>query len=1554
MPMKATTNLDSPRPDSNSTRRNTNNESSTNKPFVDAETQNIFQLYKVVLRKTSPDTWHSGLFPHNTSQADNDEADNHIEIFYNQPTEKHVNIDILGGKTFDGSRLAISESDAWSNMVDETDQIASSLADTMGSIVDKIENDLRMEQNKLGHYLSVSERRPSSMSERNFTQSSGMFSDINNKSEEESSLKSFEMNELINDISDDSMNNESTDSLPNIKVVCDSGYMTSQNHQLNNANNTTFNSSQNELCNEGGITNADTASSSHSDSDQNDNEDVDMSPSKIFTESQFVNEEDDNTAKQNGFEDLTKVTSIIDSYATDSDNSCASLGEQFNSSHVSDVVSHLLKELVSEVSCNQEKIDTDKNNASISTTHNRKQEQNISVSGNHSKENKVTDDKDSITTSDQIHEHRRLKLRRRRSRLLSATETTAVDSLSCENVNEIRSRLLASHSPVKKRSKRMTATTATASNSIISDVSKANSELNTYYEDEEDEDEFFLAINSDKLETGSCPNFFFYPDLMNGMASSSDKDTNYMSSCHSLKQNHRAKSLGQLHDAINKSYENITHTTYVHLVESMITGAISDAADQEYVQYIRRHIQGLFENYAPLTMKSRSNEEFMFQSQSRDEINDMIQNTMPKSLSLDLQLLEESKQHEENNQDAMDFSKFGLGIDTSVNNNNDSDADLNTVKLSTPTSYLEVKVPSNNSHSSSDSSHSPQLNESQNSECIVDEFDNHYKDMLMADEEENTAGNVTVVENTNFQPQRHRSSSFNSDNERIKFPLEAPPPAEEDELFERPVARLDFIEPELLESINQSANPAFNDTRKSLEGSTSSSEESREGSDNEVRQGRGLDNENESNDDEDGNGGRQSSPQPDNSAANISTDGSVDDLIIECKVDYYLKDSEDSSSMSDSSSSSDSENEAAKSKPVVLKAVEAASSAAANVIVVPAAEDKILSSTSADTAIAEQLTTDNVQSDEDCENNENGELLDFEFMDEDEMNQELDDNWISEDDILYGQIMNMKKQAAEQQQQQQQRNSGGFYHQPRILHRIEEEKSEKSSSEGNSDSSSKSSCKAAADVVADNTQAVAEQTVQNKLVGFVEDISEFSKLKVKFKYTKDDSRDSEIKQPVYDELVAVESLSSEEDLTNAEQNITNSQNTKPEIDIELEYESCNSSASSKKKPNEVFNTVNVQYATVETEEELNKNSLNSKSELVLSDAAAAKQRAVSGDLATENDAYSDFEEVDFSEEDREVTGIEQNVCADDIVYRVDPEEPLESEHVLNGVVDEVSLDQLAADLVHRTIQASADEQRLDKVATSLVNTALQTTADEERLDKMSFDVVEVALEKAQTNEMVLKSVQAVIQHALDTINDPAELVVDYVVEQAVDQEVGSSSDLLLCDSSNEAFEIQYEFIGQDELQRSMMRKAESELDISNLELKICQANENDESVDESPLAQILFDIEKEIIEKRTKADDAAFEANRCFVNNEKDELLVEVERPVEADEFEEDYEKDEVEEVEVDNVELSSAKLPESVSWPLLKGNTEYDLNGSEPADVTDGADAHENTGKIFFALGFF
>lgn len=122
-----------------------------------------------------------------------------------------------------------------------------------------------------------------------------------------------------------------------------------------------------------------------------------------------------------------------------------------------------------------------------------------------------------------------------------------------------------------------------------------------------------------------------------------------------------------------KSYENITQTNYIQMVNSMINGAISEVADPEYVEYVRRHLQGLFENFAPVLMKSKSHEEMAMASPSRDLIADLINQSIPKSVSLDFRLLEENGRRCDDD-DAMDFSKFGLGIDddqptTTVNNN---------------------------------------------------------------------------------------------------------------------------------------------------------------------------------------------------------------------------------------------------------------------------------------------------------------------------------------------------------------------------------------------------------------------------------------------------------------------------------------------------------------------------------------------------------------------------------------------------------------------------------------------------------------------------------------------------------------------------------------------------------------------------------------------------------------------------------------------------------------------------------------------------------------------
>ncbi|RNA18609.1 hypothetical protein BpHYR1_013298, partial [Brachionus plicatilis] len=150
---------------------------------------------------------------------------------------------------------------------------------------------------------------------------------------------------------------------------------------------------------------------------------------------------------------------------------------------------------------------------------------------------------------------------------------------------------------------------------------------------DDEPDEFFVAISSQSLRTGSCPEFYWHRS-----AKCSPK---------------RARSQTDL--VALKSYENITQSNYVQMINSMIHGAVSDMADPDYADYLKRHVQGLFDNLAPVLMKSKSNEEIAMASPSRLKISPS--QTMPKSLSFDFELLADHAAD-----DAMDFSKFGLGI----------------------------------------------------------------------------------------------------------------------------------------------------------------------------------------------------------------------------------------------------------------------------------------------------------------------------------------------------------------------------------------------------------------------------------------------------------------------------------------------------------------------------------------------------------------------------------------------------------------------------------------------------------------------------------------------------------------------------------------------------------------------------------------------------------------------------------------------------------------------------------------------------------------------------
>ena len=444
----------------------------------DQSTNDVFNIYtkKIVLQRTQPETWESS----NNTQEPN--VNKFTSTYSSQPTNK---VQTNNQRT---TNLGISNvSEAWSNLSD--------------TITDKNDHDLPS-----GTYLSISERKPS----MNLTHSSCNFSDIHKESVSESSsseesLKSFEMNELLNDISDDSINNEILENSDNSmkdfknleKIVSDSGYMTVPPNSSSRLGNSS---------NEDEVNNS------------------------FFIDQSSFNEEKCLLRKvnENQSEELTKVTSLIDGY--DSDNSCANLSEQFSGSN--NVITNLLKELVSEVTSINEiedEIDNNNNNhdekvslIKVNQCSNQdNQNFNTVVNDNNNSNNHI---KKEISTSDDQEllkmaenssgvnnrEHRS-NLRRRRSLRDSEFNEPAADS----GITKLsKNRILTSLSPLKKKVKRTFKQSIADNPEDSDDKMSLTGELNIYNEGEgDDEDEFFLAITTDQLETGSCPDFFWYTDL---------------------------------------------------------------------------------------------------------------------------------------------------------------------------------------------------------------------------------------------------------------------------------------------------------------------------------------------------------------------------------------------------------------------------------------------------------------------------------------------------------------------------------------------------------------------------------------------------------------------------------------------------------------------------------------------------------------------------------------------------------------------------------------------------------------------------------------------------------------------------------------------------------------------------------------------------------------------------------------------------------------------------------------------------------------------------------
>jgi hypothetical protein len=213
-----------------------------------------------------------------------------------------------------------------------------------------------------------------------------------------------------------------------------------------------------------------------------------------------------------------------------------------------------------------------------------------------------------------------------------------------------------------------------------------------------------------------------------------------------------------------------------------------------------------------------------------------------------------------------------------------------------------------------------------------------------------------------------------------------------------------------------------------------------------------------------------------------------------------------------------------------------------------------------------------------------------------------------------------------------------------------------------------------------------------------------------------------------------------------------------------------------------------------------------------------KPRVVSqSELAlTENDASSDFDEADFGEEDEEVQLIEENSPSD-------ADEELES---------------LANSAVYAAISKAVMVREEEEVEKELDEWAERTVDAVLRENVQAADQVVVVIEPVVGDLSVISDLKevAVVGHS-------ECVTVEYV------EESGDGAKSSLNESSNEAFEIRYEYLDSEveEVMDSsgqkgaVLMQAESEIDISNLELRFSQAME-----ESSPLIKILCDIEQEI------------------------------------------------------------------------------------------------------------
>jgi len=453
--------------------------------------QSSFNLYKVVLQRVKLETWHS-----DSSQVDEDS--NAVSVCYSQPESS--------AKSGSEKLLKTGLADLWSNLGGE-------------------ENTLTGAEAENGHYMSIFERKPSGEQLKFDTKDS----------DEVESLKSFEMNELLNDISDDSINNEasSSDSVKDSnkleKTV--STQVVTPLSLVDLENQTIFyerveQSFYTEL--EKSLSTPRLNLSSSSQNSENYNNNISI---KDLFELEFGSAHLSMYGTYNG----SIVGGERRTFAAGADTSMLELdGSHCTVSEDRLEIVNLLNELVSAVDQrNVNSKETEEAGVCVKINNNKNENNEnaaeIFKCGNHENKEEVYESDDmnnsvSIENKSQLTDelaalnkklaslqtqpqqtimsalHKpRSKLRRRRSML--STSSSTVSSV----VQSGSKQILTSLSPLKKRVR------IGDYNLGSGDLTEEflEDELNTYDENG-DEDEFFLAITNDQLETGSCPDFYWF------------------------------------------------------------------------------------------------------------------------------------------------------------------------------------------------------------------------------------------------------------------------------------------------------------------------------------------------------------------------------------------------------------------------------------------------------------------------------------------------------------------------------------------------------------------------------------------------------------------------------------------------------------------------------------------------------------------------------------------------------------------------------------------------------------------------------------------------------------------------------------------------------------------------------------------------------------------------------------------------------------------------------------------------------------------------------------